>query len=186
MWDASRGTFVVITSTFTSTVSICLLVSLAWVAYIAGLSSDQNQERSSVLKDSWDKQSVVLALGEIHLKRFHPEVITSYPSMDYHLQAFWLLTVFSLKQSLSTCLNLGDEKHWTEKLFLIIETPGSQDIAQPVCDMSSLSGFKFSHRLLGLSFHCLPWKKDLEKDADSSARNGVCSDTKCIHCSLGI
>ena len=150
--------------TFTSTVSICPPVSPARISYNRSLFLPKARRPPQFWRTAGINSLLVSAFGEIRLKRFHPKVITSYPSMDYHLQAFWLLTLFSLKQNLSTRLDLGDEKHWTGKEFFIIGTPGSQWIDQFVCDAYLHRDLEVLYRFLGLSFHCIQKKKkDLEK-----------------------
>lgn len=160
----------------------------AWHEYpIIVLSSDQKQEHSSsVLKDSWDKQSSGIGFGEIHLKKLHPEVITitSYPSMGYHFQAFWLLSLFSLEQNLSTGLDLDDEKRWAGEELFILEVSQARRAQPKLCVTSTFSelwslctGFRVCLFIASLQ---KKKKNDLEEDADSSAWNDVCSDTDCI------
>lgn len=110
---------------------------------------------------------VVLLPLEIHLKRFHPKVVSSSGSTVFNIFECF----FSLKRNLSTDLDLGDEKHWTGKESFIIGVSQDCNVSYNVCVKHTFSevwrfstGFKIC---LFIAF--LKKKKDFEKYADSSA-----------------
>lgn len=161
----------------TPPVSVCPLISLAWVSSSWSLLWATADPAAQLRKTAGPHVFCYVPLERVTLSNF-----TSSPSMDDHFQEFGILPLaLFVAESLSkfgcgyweTLNRKGLTHYW--------DLSRSQCRVQLVCDTHFLRGLEFFNRLLDLSLHCIQKKKKgFGETCWQLAWNDVCSDINYI------